>query len=88
MPRTRICHEVPRSSLVRNLLVAVTLIGAAGTAGVYFSVARERFWVNWLVWTLFLLTLGLGNLFLVALNAWWARTGACPCGACPSESRR
>ena len=29
---------------------------------------RERFWVNWLVWTLFLLTLGLGNLFLVALE--------------------
>ena len=34
----------------------------------YFSVGRERFWVNWLVWTLFLLTLGLGNLFLVALE--------------------
>ena len=60
--------STPRSSLVRNLLVAVTLVGAAGTAGVYFSAARERFWVNWLVWTLFLLTLGLGNLFLVALE--------------------
>jgi len=58
----------PRSSLVRNLLGALTLVGAAGTAGVYVSVARERFWVNWLVWTLFLLTLGLGNLFLVALE--------------------
>jgi hypothetical protein len=46
----------------------MTLIGAAGSAGVYFSVGRERFWVNWLVWTLFLLTLGLGNLFLVALE--------------------
>jgi hypothetical protein len=53
---------------VRNLFGAVTLIGAAGSAGVYFSVGRERFWVNWLVWTLFLLTLGLGNLFLVALE--------------------
>jgi hypothetical protein len=58
----------PRSFLVRNLLVALTLIGAAGTAGVYFSASRERFWVNWLVWTLFLLTLGLGNLFLVVLE--------------------
>jgi hypothetical protein len=57
-----------RSSLVRNLLGAMTLIGAAGSAGVYFSVGRERFWVNWLVWTLFLLTIGLGNLFLVALE--------------------
>ncbi|HJX65615.1 MAG TPA: quinol:cytochrome C oxidoreductase [Polyangia bacterium] len=58
----------PRSALVRNLLGAMTLIGAAGSAGVYFGVGRERFWVNWLVWTLFLLTLGLGNLFLVALE--------------------
>jgi hypothetical protein len=58
----------PRSALVRNLLGAMTLIGAVGSAGVYFSVGRERFWVNWLVWTLFLLTLGLGNLFLVALE--------------------
>jgi hypothetical protein len=58
----------PRSSLVRNLLVGLTLIGAAGTAGAYFSASRERFWVNWLLWTLFLLTLGLGNLFLVALE--------------------
>ena len=58
----------PRSSLVRNILLAVTVVGAAGTAGVYVSVARERFWVNWLLWTLFLLTLGLGNLFLVALE--------------------
>jgi hypothetical protein len=58
----------PRSSLARNLLVAVTLIGAAGSLGAYFSVARERFWVNWLVWTLFLLTLGLGNLFIVVLE--------------------
>jgi hypothetical protein len=49
-------------------LLALTVIGAAGTAGVYFNVARERFWVNWLVWTLFLLTLGLGNLFIVALE--------------------
>jgi hypothetical protein len=57
-----------RSSLVRNLLGAVTLLGAAATAGVYVIAGRERFWVNWLVWTLFLLTLGLGNLFLVVLE--------------------
>ena len=57
-----------RSLLVRTLLAVLTLAGAAGTVGVYFNVARERFWVNWLVWTLFLLTLGLGNLFLVALE--------------------
>ncbi|MGC9985114.1 MAG: hypothetical protein ABSF35_15980 [Polyangia bacterium] len=59
---------LPRSLLARNLLLAATLIGAAGTAGVYVSGDRARFWVNWLLWTLFLLTLGLGNLFLVALE--------------------
>ncbi len=60
--------ENPRSPLTRNLLVVLTLVGAAGTAGVYVSAGPERFWANWLVWTLFLLTLGLGNLFLVALE--------------------
>ncbi len=60
--------QPPPSSLVRNLLVAMTLLGAAGAAGVYASGDHQRFWVNWLLWTLFLLTLGLGNLFLVALE--------------------
>jgi len=60
--------EAPRSFMVRNLLVAFTLLGAAGAAGVYLSAGPARFWANWLVWTLFLLTLGLGNLFLVALE--------------------
>jgi len=60
--------EAPRSFMVRNLLVAFTLLGAAGAAGVYLGAGPARFWANWLVWTLFLLTLGLGNLFLVALE--------------------
>ena len=61
-------NDGPRSSLVRNFLVAMTLLGAVGSALVYVRVEPARFWVNWLVWTLFLLTLGLGNLFLVALE--------------------
>lgn len=60
--------DAPRSSLVRNALVVLTVLGAAGTALVYVSVGPARFWANWLVWTLFLLTIGLGNLFLVALE--------------------
>jgi hypothetical protein len=53
---------------VRNLLWAMTLAGAAGAVGVYLAEGAARFWANWLVWTLYLLTLGLGNLFIVALE--------------------
>ena len=44
---------------------------AAGLAGVLatgFAVGWERFWANWIVWFLFVLTIGLGGLFLVALE--------------------
>ena len=57
-----------RSSPARNALVALTLLGAGGAALVYVDAGPARFWANWLVWTIFLLTLGLGNLFLVALE--------------------
>jgi hypothetical protein len=57
-----------RSTFARNALVALTAIGAAGAVAVYMNEGPARFWANWLVWTLMLLTLGLGNLFLVALE--------------------
>jgi hypothetical protein len=60
--------NAPRSPLARNLLLLMVVLGGAGSAAAYASVGPERFWANWLVWTLFLLTLGLGNLFLVALE--------------------
>jgi hypothetical protein len=44
---------------------------AAGLAGVLatgFAAGWERFWANWIVWFLFVLTIGLGGLFLVALE--------------------
>ena len=44
---------------------------AAGLAGVLatgFAVGWDRFWANWIVWFLFVLTIGLGCLFLVALE--------------------
>jgi hypothetical protein len=66
MPATT--SELPRSTLARNLLIALTGLGAVGAGGVYLSAGPARFWANWLVWTLFLLTLGLGNLFIVALE--------------------
>ena len=57
-----------RGNLTRNVLWVMTLLGAAGAAAVYLAEGPERFWANWLVWTLYLLTLGLGNLFIVALE--------------------
>jgi hypothetical protein len=56
------------SSRVRNLLLAVTVLGGIGAVGVYFSAGPARFWANWLIWTLYLLTIGLGSLFLVVLE--------------------
>jgi hypothetical protein len=50
---------------------ALTLGAAAGFVGVAatgFAVGWERFWVNWIVWSLFVLTIGLGSFFLVALE--------------------
>jgi hypothetical protein len=61
-------NDAPRSQLARNVLLAMTVVGAAGTAATYLSAGPERFWANWILWTLFLLTIGLGNLFLVALE--------------------
>jgi hypothetical protein len=50
------------------VLIAGFLIGIAGVVAAFFLSGRERFWVNWIVWFLFLLTTGLGCLFIVALE--------------------
>jgi hypothetical protein len=34
----------------------------------FFISGRERFWANWILWFLFLMTIGLGSLFIVALE--------------------
>jgi hypothetical protein len=60
--------QAPPSSSARNALWLMVGLGSAGSAAVYATVGPERFWANWIVWTLFLLTIGLGNLFLVALE--------------------
>ncbi|MGD0835850.1 MAG: hypothetical protein ABSB49_04305 [Polyangia bacterium] len=61
-------RSVTPSRLGRNLLYALVLLGGAGSAAAYLTVGPQRFWANWLLWAIFLLTLGLGNLFLVALE--------------------
>ncbi|OGR46904.1 MAG: hypothetical protein A2X37_00310 [Elusimicrobia bacterium GWA2_66_18] len=43
-------------------------MGAVGAALSYFAAGPARFWVNWIVWMLFLASVGLGALFLVGLE--------------------
>jgi hypothetical protein len=50
------------------LLPGLTALGLVLAAASYFVAGPARFWANWLVWFLFLFTLALGALFLVALE--------------------
>jgi hypothetical protein len=43
-------------------------IGGAGVLMTFLVSGWERFWINWILWFLFLLTIGLGCLFIVALE--------------------
>jgi hypothetical protein len=60
----------------RRPIQAATVLGALGVALAWQRLDEERFWANWVIWTLFLATIGLGALFLVALehlcNARWS----------------
>jgi len=56
------------STRSRSFLVGGTVLGAAGVVASAFTTGAPRFWANWLLWFLFLCTLALGALFLVALE--------------------
>ncbi len=49
-------------------LTAAAVLGFAGMVATVVVSGWERFWVNWIIWFLFLLTIGLGCLFIVALE--------------------
>jgi hypothetical protein len=51
----------------KSLKIAA-LVGLAGVIASFFISLGERFWANWILWFLFLLTIGLGSLFIVALE--------------------
>ena len=51
-----------------KVLWSATALGGAGVVATWFVEGAPRFWANWVVWFLFLLTLALGALFLVALE--------------------
>ena len=58
-----------RSETTRSpLLLGITAVGFLGVAATYLTAGPERFWANWLLWFLFVFTMALGCLFLVALE--------------------
>jgi hypothetical protein len=58
---------VNESGAMRILTVG-TIAGLAGVLATGFIAGWERFWLNWVFWFLFVLTIGLGSLFIVALE--------------------
>jgi hypothetical protein len=58
---------VNQSGAGKSLGVAA-VVGLAGVAATGFIYGWERFWVNWILWFVFVLTIGLGCLFIVALE--------------------
>jgi hypothetical protein len=64
-----ICHRGFQLKLNTDKKLAIA--GGVGVVGVIATLlfsGAERFWINWILWFLFLLTIGLGCLFLVALE--------------------
>ena len=51
----------------RKLTITAAL-GFAGVIATFLVSGWERFWINWILWFLFLLTIGLGCLFVIALE--------------------
>ena len=51
-----------------RILAAGLVAGLAGVVTTFLVSGWERFWANWILWFLFLLTIGLGCLFIVALE--------------------
>lgn len=51
-----------------RLLTSGMVLGLAAMLASGWGFGWERFWGNWLLWTLFLLTIGLGCLFIVGLE--------------------
>jgi len=50
------------------ILMALTALGLVGVVASFAISTPERFWANWIVWFLFLFTLALGCLFIVAIE--------------------
>jgi hypothetical protein len=53
---------------VTKILTLGAALGLVGVLATGFAVGWERFWINWILWCLFILSIGLGCLFIVALE--------------------
>ncbi len=51
-----------------SILTAGTCAGLLGITATLFVFGHERFWINWVLWFLFVLTTGLGCFFIVSLE--------------------
>jgi hypothetical protein len=51
-----------------RILSLGAVAGAIGIIATAFVFGHERFWINWVLWFLFVLTVGLGCFFIVALE--------------------
>jgi hypothetical protein len=51
-----------------RILAVTAAVGLAGAVATGLLSGWERFWINWIVWFLFILMVGLGSLFIVALE--------------------
>ncbi len=49
-------------------LYGLTVLGLIGVAASYVLAGAPRFWANWVLWFVYLLTIALGSLFIVALE--------------------
>ncbi len=49
-------------------LVLAAGAGFLGVVAAWFAAGPERFWTNWLFWYLFIVTVALGSMFIVALE--------------------
>ena len=69
-PVSPVRDSAPGSTMHRPpaVLWALLAVGAAGVAGTYVLQSAQRFWANWLLWFVFMACLGLGALFVVALQ--------------------
>jgi hypothetical protein len=63
----------------------MTVLGAIGAVAVYATQGPARFWANWLLWTIYWLTLGLGSLFIVALERLIGATWSVPMRRVPER---
>lgn len=56
------------SRRITGILISGALLGLAGSVGFGLAGDVARFWANWLVWLLFILTIALGSLFIAGLE--------------------